>query len=71
MFRIKNKELKGVLSAFLCGVTGMLLSAYGNAFWGQYPTPIIAFTGLALVLKGAYFDKEITRNNNNQITQHI
>jgi len=48
----------------------MLLSAYGNAFWGQYPTCIIAFTGLALVLKGKCFDKEIA-NNNNKIIQNI
>ena len=71
MFRIKNKELKGLLTGLLCGVTGMLLSAYGNAFWGQYPTCIVAFTGLALVLKGIYFDAEISNNNNNKIIQNI
>lgn len=64
MFHIKNQELKGILSGLLCGITGLLLSAYGNAFWGQYPTHIIAFTGLALVLKGEYFDNEIGKNNN-------
>lgn len=71
MFRIKNKELKGLLSGLLCGVTGMLLSAYGNAFWGQYPTYVIAFTGLALVLKGKYFDNEIAMHNSNNIIQNI
>jgi len=70
MFKIKNKELKGILSGLLCGIFGMLASAYGNAFWGQYPTAIIAFTGLALVLKGEYFDNElelkyIQENNKN------
>lgn len=65
MFRIKNQELKGILSGLLCGITGMLLSAYGNAFWGQYPTSIIAFTGLALVLKGEYFDNEMNTNKEN------
>ncbi|WP_455637573.1 O-antigen ligase family protein [Parabacteroides sp.] len=69
MFRIKNQELKGLLSGLLCGITGMLLSAYGNAFWGQYPTNIIAFTGLALVLKGEYFDNEINGNNNEEKTE--
>lgn len=64
MFHIKNQELKGLLSGLLCGITGMLLSAYGNAFWGQYPTNIIAFTGLALVLKGEYFDNAIENNSN-------
>ena len=47
MFRIKNKELKGLL------------------------TGLVAFTGLALVLKGIYFDAEISNNNNNKIIQNI
>lgn len=59
MFKIRNQELKGILTGLLCGITGLLLSAYGNAFWGQYPTHIIAFMGLSLVLKGEYFDKEL------------
>lgn len=60
MFHIHDPELKGRLTAFLCGIFGMLISAYGNAFWGQYPTAIIAFTSLSLVLNGKYYDKEIT-----------
>lgn len=61
MFNIKDKELKGILAGFLCGIFGMFISSYGNPFWGQFPTSIIAYTGLALVLKGEYFDKEIER----------
>ncbi|MEG2066395.1 MAG: O-antigen ligase family protein [Tannerellaceae bacterium] len=63
MFRIRDLELKGLLSGMLCGITGMLLSAYGNAFWGQFPTYIIAFTGLSLVLKGEYFDRKIKESH--------
>lgn len=59
MFKIHDPELKGRLTGFLCGIFGMLVSAYGNAFWGQYPTAIIAFTSLSLVLNGEYYDKEI------------
>lgn len=59
MYKIRDTELKGKLTALLCGIFGLMLSAYGNAFWGQYPTPIIAFTGLAIVMNGVSFDKEI------------
>lgn len=58
MFKVRNLEVKGLLAALLCGITGLLLSAYGNAFWGQFPTHIIAFMGLSLVLKGEYFDRQ-------------
>lgn len=59
MYKIRNPELKGKLTALLCGIFGMIISAYGNAFWGQYPTTIIAFTGLAIIMNGTSFDKEI------------
>lgn len=66
MFKIKDMELKGRLAGYLCGIFGMFLSAYGNAFWGQYPTYIFAFTGMTLVLCGEYTDKQI-ENNKSQI----
>lgn len=62
IFKIKHTELKGILTAMLCGVFGLLLSAYGNPFWGQYPTMIIAFISLSLVLRGEYFDKQLEEN---------
>lgn len=58
MFKVKDPELKGRLTGLLCGIFGLFLGAYGNEFWGQYPTNIIVYTGLALILKGEYFDKE-------------
>lgn len=68
MFQIKNNELKGILSALLCGIFGLFLSAYGNPFWGQFPTMIIAFTGLSIILNGKYFDQEISSKQlNNSI----
>lgn len=63
MFKIKNKELKGIYSGLLCGIFGMMLSAYGNAFWGQYPTMIIAFVGLSMILNGEYIERQINNNN--------
>lgn len=57
--RIKDPELKGLLSGLLCGIFGMFINAYTNSFWGQFPTMIITFMGLTFVLNGSYFDKEI------------
>lgn len=55
MFKVKDKELKGRLTALLCGIFGMLLSAYGNAFLGQFPTYIIVITGITASLKRRVF----------------
>ena len=65
MFKIKNIELRGIFTGLLCGIFGMLLSAYGNAFFGQYPTAIIVYVFLSLILKGEYFDKLLTLQKNN------
>ena len=59
MFRIRDPELKGLLTGLLCGIFGMFVSAYGNSFWGQFPTMIISFMGMTFVLNGEHFDKEI------------
>ena len=58
LFKIKDNEIRGYLAAILCGIAGLLLSAYGNAFWGQYPTSIIAFTGFALIFNGKKIDAD-------------
>lgn len=63
MKRIKSKELKGVLSAMLCGVAGLMVSAYGNAFFGQMPTTLIVFSFLAIILRGEYIDKKLQKES--------
>ncbi|MEG0011771.1 MAG: O-antigen ligase family protein [Muribaculaceae bacterium] len=61
MFKIKSREVKGVLTAMLCGIFGLMLSAYGNAFFGQYPTMIIVFVFLSIILKGQLLDKTVSK----------
>ena len=42
----------------LC-IFGMFINAYGNSFWGQFPTMVISFTGLTFIMVGPYLDQEI------------
>lgn len=57
--RIRDPELKGLLSGLLCGIFGMFIAAYGNSFWGQFPTMVISFMGLTFVMNAEYFDREL------------
>lgn len=66
MFRIRNKELKGLLIAMNCGVFGLMLSAYGNNFFGQFPTGMIVNMCQTFLVLGEYFDKEIENNKHIQ-----
>lgn len=59
MFRIKNQELKGLLTAVTCGVFGLLASAYGNAFFTQYPNGMLVAFIYSFIFAGPSFDKEL------------
>ena len=64
MFRIKNEELRGILTAIACGIFGLMISAYGNAFFGQSPTGFMVILFLSVLLNGSYIDQQLTENIN-------
>lgn len=61
MFKIKDKNLKGLLIAWLCMNGGFFISAYSNDVM-QYPNTITIYTGFALCFAGWYIEK---KNQNN------
>ncbi len=60
MFRIRNRELKGMLIAMNCGLWGIMLSAYGNNFFWQYPTGYLVYIFQTFLVLGESYDKELT-----------
>lgn len=64
LFRIKNEELRGKLTAFTCGCACMIVAAYGNFIYHQYPNTLLVFGLQTLVFMGPYFDKQITAEKN-------
>lgn len=65
MYKIKNKELQHTLSALICGVVGLIVSAYGNDFFGQFPTHIMVFILLTIGINAELYDKELDYKQNN------
>lgn len=67
LFRIKNKELKGIMSALVAGLSGILVASYGNEILQQFPNGPIIYICMTFIMMGRYFDKEIenkeTRNS--------
>lgn len=63
LFRIKDRELRGTLMAINCGLFGIMLSAYGNNFFTQYPTGYIVYMCQTFLILGESYDKEIAENN--------
>lgn len=60
LFRIKDKQLRGILTAFTCGSACMIVAAYGNNIYTQYPNTLLVFGLQTLVFMGPYFDRQIT-----------
>lgn len=67
LFKIKNIELKGILSALVAGLAGMLVTGYGNEVLQQFPTGPILYILMAFIMMGRYFDKEIEIQNANKM----
>lgn len=61
LFKIKNEELRGILAGMLAGTFGMMVSAYGNEIYSQFPNGILIYTCQALVFLAPYFDKELEK----------
>lgn len=64
MFRIKNDELRGVLTAIACGIFGLLVSAYGNAFLMQFPTGFMVILFLSVLVNGEHIDRALAKRPN-------
>jgi hypothetical protein len=60
LFKIRDKQLHGLLTAWICMSAGFFLSAYANDVM-QYPNSIPVYTSFALCLAGTYIDKAITK----------
>lgn len=58
MFRLKDPELKILMSALISGMAGILVASYGNAVVGTMPTSILIYTSMALILNSRHLDAE-------------
>lgn len=65
LFRIKNEELKGIMSALVAGLGGIIVTAYGNEVLQQFPTGPILYIFMTFIIMGRQIDKEIENRNEN------
>lgn len=60
-FKIMNKRLRGLLTAWLGVAAGFYLAAYVNDVM-QYPNPIPIYTAFAICFAGPYIDKRMRKD---------
>jgi hypothetical protein len=58
MFRLKTPELRGIMSALMCGFTGIMGASYGNGVLGQMPTGILIYLSWIFIFVSQQLDRE-------------
>jgi hypothetical protein len=59
LFRLKNKELRGIIAAFTCGIAGLYVASYTLELMGQFPNGIIMYTLMTFIFLSPLYDKEL------------
>jgi O-antigen ligase len=59
MFLIKDKQLRQILAAFVCGIFGIWLNGYVGEGMGLPPSNFLIPAMLAFILNGPYIDKHL------------
>lgn len=62
MFRLKDKQLRGLTAALIAGVFGVMVASYANEVFGQFPNGIIIYMMQAFIFMAPSFDREIARS---------
>lgn len=59
LFRLKNRELRGLIAALLCGLFGVSLAAYSLEIFGQMPNSILIYISMTFIFLSPIYDKEL------------
>lgn len=62
MFKVRNKNLRGLVAAWLCMNAGFFIAAYVNDIM-QYPNQLPIYIGFALCFAAPHIDKRISEEN--------
>ncbi len=59
LFRIRDNLVKGITTALICGVAGLLVMSYANEIFAQIPNGVIVYMSLTFIFMAQRFDREL------------
>ncbi|MDD2576510.1 MAG: O-antigen ligase family protein [Bacteroidales bacterium] len=65
MFKLKNNELRHYMIGLYGGIAGMIVAAYANEAFNQFPNGFLVYIGIALISLSPFLDKELEENKLN------
>ena len=63
LFKLRDPTVRGIVSAMVCGISGLYVSSYTIEIIGQFPTGFILYTCMAVVYMSPRLDKVQTDKN--------
>jgi hypothetical protein len=58
MFKLKDEEIKALMSALVCGLFGIMAASYGNGVLGQMPTGLLIYSSMAYLFLAKKFEDD-------------
>jgi O-antigen ligase len=62
LLRLKDPELRGIITAFVCALFGVSLAAYSLEIFGQFPNSILIYIVMTFIFLSPVYDKELEDN---------
>jgi hypothetical protein len=63
LFKLRDPTLRGIVSAMVCGISGLYVSSYTIEILGQFPTGFILYTCMTVIFISPKFDRELQEKN--------
>lgn len=59
VFRLRDKQLRGLTGAMICGIAGVTVMSYANEVFGQIPTGSIIYMCMGFIFLAPRFDRQL------------
>ncbi|MDP3436669.1 MAG: O-antigen ligase domain-containing protein [Bacteroidales bacterium] len=59
LIKLKDPELRGIITAFVCALFGVSLAAYSLEIFGQFPNSILIYIVMTFIFLSPVYDKEL------------
>lgn len=68
--RLEDRQLKGFVSALICGLSGVYVAAYSLEIIGQFPNAFIIYMCMTFIFLSPMYDAELKRLKSSEILQY-
>ncbi len=59
LFRLRDTQLRGLTTAMISGIAGVVVMSYANEVFGQIPTGVITYMCMGFIFLAPHFDREL------------